>query len=75
MPLERLTFDNGNFKAAMENFTNTKTKERESFDRAITDKNNELNDLQVFFVLQTRGGVLHAQFRYTIILVYLGQAQ
>ena len=53
MPLERLTFDNGNFKAAMENFKNTKTKERESFDRAITDKNNELNDLQVFFILQT----------------------
>ena len=53
MPLERLTFDNGNFKAAIENFKNTKTKERESSDRAITDKNNELNDLQVFFILQT----------------------
>ena len=47
MPLERLAFDNGNFKSAMENFKNSKTKERESFDRTITDKNNELNDLQV----------------------------
>ena len=48
MPLERLAFDNGNFKSAMENFKNSKTKERETFDRTITDKNNELNDLQVF---------------------------
>ena len=48
MPLERLAFDNGNFKSAMENFKNSKTKEREAFDRTITDKNNELNDLQVF---------------------------
>ena len=47
MTLERLTFDNGNFKAAMENFKNTKTKEREAYDRAMTDENNELNDLQV----------------------------
>lgn len=46
MPLERLAFDNGNFKSAMENFKNSKTKERETFDRTITDKNNELNDLQ-----------------------------
>ena len=47
MPLERLAFDNGNFKSAMENFKNSKIKEREAFDRTITDKNNELNDLQV----------------------------
>ena len=47
MPLERLAFDNGNFKSAMENFKNSKTKEREAFDRTITEKNNELNDLQV----------------------------
>ena len=47
MTIERLTFDNGNFKAAMENFKNTKTKEREAYDRAMTDENNELNDLQV----------------------------
>ena len=47
MPLERLTFDNGKFKAAMENFKNTKAKEREAFDRAMTDNNNDLNDLQV----------------------------
>ena len=47
MTLERLTFDNGNFKAAMENFKNTKNKEREAYDRAMTDENNELNDLQV----------------------------
>ena len=47
MPLERLAFDNGNFKSAMENFKNSKIKEREAFDRTITEKNNELNDLQV----------------------------
>ena len=47
MTLERLAFDNGNFKAAIENFKNTKTKEREAYDRAMTDENNELNDLQV----------------------------
>lgn len=46
MPLERLTFDNGIFKSASENLKNSRTKERESFDRTITDKNNELNDLQ-----------------------------
>ena len=70
MPLERLTFDNGKFKAAMENFKNTKVKEREAFDRAMTDSNNELNDLQVgirFFCFSNpEPGLL------TLILVYLG---
>ena len=53
MPLERLAFDNGNFKSAMENFKNSKTKEREAFDRTITEKNNELNDLQVLSEIKT----------------------
>ena len=74
MPLERLAFDNGNFKSAMENFKNSKTKEREAFDRTITEKNNELNDLQVlsenkfvFFCLRL--------FSPPVILVHMGQTE
>ena len=76
MPLERLAFDNGNFKSAMENFKNSKIKEREAFDRTITEKNNELNDLQVlsenkfvefFFCL--------GHFSPPVILVHMGQTE
>ena len=75
MPLERLAFDNGNFKSAMENFKNSKTKEREAFDRTITEKNNELNDLQVCSENKFVDFFCLGRFSPPVILVHMGQTE